>query len=71
VSGDTAPPFLTLALDENEWSASRCSYFTPEEKALIPTEKEDGWTSELVYTMQRKVTDPARNQTTDIQPIAD
>jgi hypothetical protein len=32
-NGGIAPPFLTLALDGGEWSASRFCYFTPEETA--------------------------------------
>jgi hypothetical protein len=31
-SGDIAPPFLTLALDGGEWSASCPSRFTPGER---------------------------------------
>jgi hypothetical protein len=37
--GGIAPQFLTLALDGDEWSASRRSRFTPVEKALVST----GW----------------------------
>jgi hypothetical protein len=32
-SGGIAPPFLTLALDEGEWSGSRSCRFTPGERA--------------------------------------
>jgi hypothetical protein len=32
-SGGVAPPFLTLALDGGEWSASRLGRFTPQKKA--------------------------------------
>jgi hypothetical protein len=33
-----APPFLALALDGNEWSASHPSHFTTGERASIPIE---------------------------------
>jgi hypothetical protein len=33
VSGDIVPPFLTTALGEGEWSASRSCRFNPAEKA--------------------------------------
>ena len=35
--------FLTSALDSDPWSASGCGWFTPEERASVPTEKESGW----------------------------
>jgi hypothetical protein len=35
-SGGIAPPFLTLALDRGEWSASCPCHFTPRERAPVP-----------------------------------
>jgi hypothetical protein len=35
-SGDIVPPFLILALDGGEWSASRPGHFTPGERAPNP-----------------------------------
>jgi hypothetical protein len=34
--------FLTLGLNECEWSASRPDRFTPRKEALEPIEQEDG-----------------------------
>jgi hypothetical protein len=42
-SGGRAPPFLTRALDEGEWSASRPSRFTPGKEPLVPIGQEAGW----------------------------
>jgi hypothetical protein len=39
-SGSIAPPFLTLALDGSEWSASRSGCFTHGE---IATQYQGGW----------------------------
>jgi hypothetical protein len=42
-SGGIAPPFLTLALDGGEWSASHPCRFTPAETAPL-THWIGGWT---------------------------
>jgi uncharacterized membrane protein YsdA (DUF1294 family) len=41
-SGGIAPPFLTLALDGDEWSASRSGHFIPEERSPV-TNCIGGW----------------------------
>jgi hypothetical protein len=41
-SGDIAPPFLILAIDEGEWSASHPSHCTPGERPPI-THWIGGW----------------------------
>jgi hypothetical protein len=41
-SGGTAPPFLILALDGDEWSASRPRRFTPGERAPVPLDRRLG-----------------------------
>jgi hypothetical protein len=37
------PPFLTLAQDGDEWSASRPGYLTSEERVPVPIGQEAGW----------------------------
>jgi hypothetical protein len=53
-SGGTAPPFLTLALDGGEWSASRPCRFTFFKIVHSVHWKESGWDSELVWTPWRR-----------------
>jgi hypothetical protein len=43
-----APSFLTSALDEGEWSASRLGHFTPGESAPVLIAEEAGWAPESV-----------------------
>jgi hypothetical protein len=49
-----APPFLTSALDEDEWLASDSPRFIPGERAPVSIEKKAEWTSELVWTLWRR-----------------
>jgi hypothetical protein len=47
-SGVIAPPFLTLALDRSEWSASRPGRFTPRGKSPVPVVWEALWVGEAM-----------------------
>jgi hypothetical protein len=50
-----------LELDEDEWSASHPAHFTPRGKILVPTGWEAGWTSKLVWTLEkRKISCPCQ-----------
>jgi hypothetical protein len=46
--GGTAPPFLTSALDGDEWSASRPCIVTPWDRAPFPIGQEAGWAPEAM-----------------------
>ena len=53
--------FLTLALAEGEWSASRLCRVTPGESAPVPTRQEAGWAPAPVWTWRREfLTPPGR-----------
>jgi hypothetical protein len=54
-SGGTAPLFLTMTLNGVEWSASCPSYFTPRERAPVPTGEKHGWTPVSLDTVERKI----------------
>jgi len=55
--------FLTLTLDECEWSSSCPGCFTPKKKLPVPNEEEACWDLELVWTLwkREKSLDSARN----------
>jgi hypothetical protein len=62
-SGGIAPPFLTSALDEGEWSASRSCRFTPGERAL-GTHYIGGWVDPVWRLWSREITlAPGGNRT--------
>jgi hypothetical protein len=73
-NGGIAPPFLTLALNGGEWSASRF-YFTPEETAP-GTHYIQGWVGPragLDVMEKRKISCPYQELNPDlmvIQPVA-
>jgi hypothetical protein len=56
-SGGIAPPFLTLALDGGESSASHacCLLFNPPQgkNPSVPTEQDNRWAPELVWMLWR------------------
>jgi hypothetical protein len=55
MSRGIAPPYLTLAIDGGEWSASLSGFFTPRERGRpIPTGYEAGWTQDPVRTLCKK-----------------
>jgi hypothetical protein len=71
VSGGVAPPFLTLALDGGEWSASFLGHFTLREITPVPIGWEARWVPELVWMLWRKRNlSPARNRTQAVQLLA-
>jgi hypothetical protein len=47
-------PFSTLALDEDDWSGSLTSRFTPREKPSALTGYEAWWTSVQVEALRRR-----------------
>jgi hypothetical protein len=49
-SGGIAPPFLTLEVDEGEWSVSRPGHFTSGERAVL-IGYEAGWVPESIWTL--------------------
>jgi hypothetical protein len=48
-SGGIAPPFLTTALDGNEWLASCPGRFIPGQRFPVPIVQETGWTLEPLW----------------------
>jgi hypothetical protein len=71
-SGGIAPPFLALARDGSQWSASRPSRLTPGEKAPS-THRIGCWMGpraglDAVGTI--KTTCPCRNRTPAVHPVA-
>jgi hypothetical protein len=70
-SGCIAQPFLTSALDEGEWSASRPGRFTPRESAPC-THWIEGWVGPRVGldAMEKRKFCHARNGTQVAQPVA-
>jgi hypothetical protein len=71
-SGDISPPFMTLALDGVESSASCPVRFTPGGRTLVPIEQEADWAPESVRTLwsREKSLVPAVNRTPAVQPVA-
>jgi hypothetical protein len=64
VSEGIAPPFLTIAQDEGEWSGSRRRRFTLAKRA--PATPKPVWT---LWRREKYVADP-ENRTPAVQPIA-
>jgi hypothetical protein len=70
-NGGIAPPFLTSALDGDEWSSITLLSLYPRRKRLrYPLAA--GWVREPVWTLwsREKSFDPSGNQALAVQPIA-
>jgi hypothetical protein len=71
-SGGIAPPFLTLALDGDEWSASRLGRFTPGKNPGYPLNRRlNGPQSRCGYCgLEEKSLAPAGNRTPGVLSVA-
>jgi hypothetical protein len=64
-NGGIAPPFLTSALDEGEWSASRLGSLLPRKEPPVPIGGPQSRSGDV-----EKIVAPAGNRTPAVQPIA-